>query len=735
MTELKEGFLDNYINIDGKKFIGQIFKKPECQYKTISNFKRKSRQDYISTYRSYSKKYKMPKLSKDVPTDKFLGVDNYNAYGKNLESDYEKINIDHLVLNSVNKKKYIVLKIITGIYIDNYKGCNFICEDSNKDVINLLINGSELYFDITNYNMLQNNFFTKENYIIVIEPNYGIFELDYDEIKISSPNEIIILKDKYELNYFLDKNLNASPENSKLLGNLMMKNKFYEKAIFYYNKGISLNKDDDNMDIILHSNLAEAYIKFGYYSRCIQNSDYCLQKINKLMKQDNEVKDDFLKQQKQKNLFRKIKGLVALRNFKEAYEILYNKSENNPNKDIMDDLIKLDQMKNYVDIIRNGYENSLGHYDFKKMLQEEKANFDFQTYGDYLNPKIEIQSEKGKGIKMIAKEKISQGELLIVEKALVYTREEFDDHDYETKVSKDNPKVIAEMEMFNKLNIELRKYPLDKEKFYYLFDGKNQEQDLNERKKYLYDQDSGKIDLDYFKVNQVICLNKYGNGRNILYYKETCVGVWGYASFFNHDCLPNTAHFGIGNYYIGYSIREISKGEEITAKYQDPKSPYQERQKEILENWRFKCICPLCRYQEKKLDLEYERFIELLDKPPKEVSLKNVKLFEEYLEKNKKRFTCFDMAKGYLKLEEYYYLVKDLNNTKRCSEIVTKYANGKNYFFQRSNLYLLFLCVSSTHSSEFLIIFTKLINFLEKYLPLSSEDIQYFFRNQLNMSF
>ena len=733
MAEIKEGFLDKYIDIDGKKFIGQMVKKPECQYKTVSNFQRKSREEYISIHKSKFKNYKMPSLNKNVPTDTFIGIGKYYAYGKNIELDYEKVNLDKLVLNSVNEKKYMFLKIISGIYIDKNKGCNFICEDSNKDVVIIVINGSELYFDATSYNMLEKNVYTKEKYIAIIEPNYGIFDSDYDEIKINSPNEIIIFKDKEELDYFIDKITNVSPENYKLLGNLMLNNKFYDKAIFYYNSAINLNGVEENMDIILHSNLAEAYLKFGYYSRCIQNSDYCLQKINKLMKNDNKV--DFFVQQKIKNLFRKIKGLVALRNFKEAYEIIYNKSENNPYNDIINDFLKLDQMKNYIDIIKNGYQNNLGHFDFKKMLQEEKVNFDFQTYGDYLSPKIEIKSEKEKGIKMIAKEKINQGELLIVEKALVYTTKEFDDHDYETKVSKDNPKIIAEMEMFNKLSINLRKAPLDNEKFYYLFDGKNLTQDLDERKKYLYDQEKGKINLDYFKVNQVICLNKYGNGRNIFFSKDSCSGLWGNASFLNHDCLPNTSHFGIGSYYIGYCIREIDKGEEITTQYYNPKYPFQERQKEILENWRFNCKCQLCRYQEKKLDPKYEKFIELFDKPSKEISIKDIKLFEEYLEKNKKRFTCFDMSKAYLKLEEYYCFMKDINNTKRCSEIITKYAKGKNYFFQKSNLYTLFLCICSTHSNEFLAVFLELINFLEKYLPLSSEDIKYFIKNQLNISF
>ena len=406
MTELKEGFLDNYIDIDGKKFVGQIIKKPKSQYKTVNNFQRKPREEYLSIHKSKFKKYKIPSLSKNVPTDKFIGIVNYNAYGKNIESDYAIVNLDKLVLNSVNAKKYMLLKIISGIYIDEDKGCNFVCEDSNKDAVIIVINGSELYFDATSYNMLEKNVYTKGKYIAIIEPNYGIFESDYDEIKIDSPNEIIIFKDKGELDYFIDKNENASPENYKLLGNLMLNNKFYEKAIFYYNKAINLNGDEDNMDIILHSNLAEAYMKFGYYSRCIQNSDYCLTKIIKLMKKDN--KDEFLTQQKIKNLFRKIKGLVALRNFKEAYEILYNKSENNPFGDIINDFLKLDQLKSYIDIIKNGYQNNLGHFDFKKMLQEEKLNFDFQTFGDYLNPKIEIKFEKKNMMIMIIKQKFQR---------------------------------------------------------------------------------------------------------------------------------------------------------------------------------------------------------------------------------------------------------------------------------------------------------------------------------------
>ena len=58
----------------------------------------------------------------------------------------------------------------------------------------------------------------------------------------------------------------------------------------------------------------------------------------------------------------------------------------------------------------------MGHFDFQKMIQDEKTHFDLDNYGDYLNPKLEIQFEKDKGIKFVAKEDINLGELILVEK-------------------------------------------------------------------------------------------------------------------------------------------------------------------------------------------------------------------------------------------------------------------------------------------------------------------------------
>jgi len=732
---LKEGLFDKYIYHDGKKFIGQIVKPKDAEYKKITQFKRKTNEEYISIH-NFKQKLADTNISLkyNIPTDEFSFHDDYCPLGKNIENNYEETFINKLKLNSVHEHKYLILKIASEIYIDNIdKETKIVCEDNNGDVVNISIKYIDRYFNPKNFQALQNEIFNLGKNIIIIEPNYGVFDSlnssDLDEIKINDPSEIILLENKKELDDFLDKHKNASAENYKLLGNLMIKYHFYEKAIFYYNQGIKLNKNDSKLEIILYSNLSEAYIKYGYFTKAIEYANYSLNKINILMK--NKEKELFFHQLKIRILFRKLKALVALRKFKEAYDILYNDTENNANKDIIEDFFKLQQVKDYLNLVKNGYENTLGNYNYLEMLKEEQKNIEFNNYGEYLNPKVEINYDNNKGLKMIAKEKIKIGELLIVEKSLVFSKGDSEGKE-DIIVSKDNPKVIAEIEMFNKLYYKLIKTPLDYEKFYYLTDGRNLNQDLSERKKYAEEQDRGIRKLEYFKVNQAICLNKYGSGRNIIINHHLGVGVWGYASFFNHDCLPNSEHFNIGDYHFGYCTREIQKGEEITVKYVSSTKSYKERQQTLLENWRFNCNCQLCKYQEKKRDKIYEDYMEMMDKNTKDIPKKEAKLFEKYMEENKKKFSCYEMANAYLKLEEYYHIIRDFDSVLKLSDLITKYADGKNYIYQRNNLYILILAVTLSGTKDFFKIYKDLIRYLKKYTPLNAEEIEYLFRNVLN---
>ena len=744
MENLKN-LMKNYIN-DKFKYEDIISTLNDTTInQNTNNFQRKSREEYILRHNLAIETTKEKILSNDnnIQLESPLDIDTYNPLGKNIKSNFNEAKIKDLKLNYINNNKYLILKIISKIFI--IKSTNFIGEDNNKDLINVSIYNSEKFFRIKEWEKLEKDIFTEGKYIIIIEPNYKVYESGFDGLRIESPNEIIILDNEEELNYFLDKNKNISSENYKLLGNLMVKKMFYEKAIYYYNEGIKFNKNNENLDIILHSNLSEAYFKYQYFTKVIQNSNYSLDKINNLLKIENK-NNMFLIQQKIKALYRKIKGLFSLRKFKEAYELLFNISKDNPNKDIINEFLKLDEIKKMIDIIISGNENSLGHYNFKKMIEEEKVNFDLQNYGEYLNPKLEIKFEKGKGIKITAKDTIKQGELILVEKSLVFSnkrekkRQFFDEM---MNVSIINPSIIAEVELYNNLAEKLLKAPLDNEKFYYLYDGKNVEEDLNQRKKILEGQENGKKILTKEKINGVICNNKYGIGRYIIYYNDKCTGVWGTSSFMNHDCLSNTSYFGIGDYYISFCIREINKGDEITSSYCSSVYTYEERNNILLTNWRFKCTCQLCKYQEKKYEPDYNNFIKLLTNITSEnkkdkISMGTLKFFEDYLEKYKKNFSCYELANGYLQLETIYSFHKDLNNVKKFSELVTKYAGEKNYLFQMSSLYTLAICINDCNTihnglygRDLFIVMKDIQTLLKKYTPFTEEEIQYFIDDNL----
>jgi len=182
-------------------------------------------------------------------------------------------------------------------------------------------------------------------------------------------------------------------------------------------------------------------------------------------------------------------------------------------------------------------------------LQED----DFEFWGDYLNPKLEIQFEKNKGIKIIAKENIKLGELILVEKSLAYQKDNEEiGRVYKLKLKDLNNKDVSmteeDIDLFNELAEKLIKYPLDYEKFYYLYDGNNLNEDINQRKQYLKNQIDGKIKLTKEKIANVIFHNKYQLGRNFIYYRPISKGIWGYASLINSDCLPNSAYFCIGKF-------------------------------------------------------------------------------------------------------------------------------------------------------------------------------------------
>ena len=705
-------------------------------------YKRKTREEYLSNHNFILKmrrdQYNKSDNSSFMTFHNVIDLETYNPLGKNIEPNFSEITIQNLIINSIHQKKYLVLKIISKtLLVDSL---NFIGEDSNKDAINVAIYDAQKYFNLKDWVDLENKVFSEGKYIIVIEPYYKTCSCPcgYDKLRIESSNEIIIFDNKEEKDNFFEKLKpeNLSSENYKFIGNLMMKNKLYEKAIFYYEKAINEcgNKNDDIFDIIIHSNLSEAYRKFGYFTKCLKYADYCLNKINELQKIE-QISSNNLSQHQLKALYRKIKGLIGLRRFKESYEELFNLEEKGK-KDIVNELVNFGEIKQYIDIIKEGKENNLGHYDFRKMLTDEKLHFNLDNYGDFLSPKVEIQFEKDKGIKINANENINTGELILVEKAIVFK----EDRSEMGRISKSNLKPLdcnessmtKEIDFYNKLAKNVSKYPLDNEKFYYLFDGNNLNEDINQRKKYIEAQVNGSIKLNRDKVLNVIFNNKYQIGRNFIFHNSVSIGIWGYASLLNNDCLPNTTYLGIGDFFILFSIKEIKKGEEITCRYNNSSFTFKDRQDELQKFWRFKCKCPLCEYQRKKDYSEYDNFIKRFDPQSNDtIDPEFIESFHQFLAQNEKNYNYYDLTNAYFQLEIYYSQIKNLNYTKMFSDFVSKYSEG-NFLFMIANLYKVVLCIlGSNDRKQFLDALQNIKNFLAKNTPFKNEEIDSFIEDNI----
>ena len=255
-----------------------------------------------------------------------LNINHYFPEGYNILPYYKRVDIESLSLGEINYNKYIVLKIISKLY--KIKAILFLGEDDNKNILKVSI-----YNFNNNYNKnlkeeeLQ-KIYNIGKYIICINSFYKIYTSMDDGLRIESPAETIFLNNLNEFNYFLEKNNNSNIKNLKELGNFFMQKKIYEKAIYYYLEAIKLIKGDEKeikeneeINIIIHSNLIEAYLKYGYYINALLYAN----KGFKLLKEYNDnIKkgkktNEKIESQKQKILFRKLRALKGLRLYYKIY--------------------------------------------------------------------------------------------------------------------------------------------------------------------------------------------------------------------------------------------------------------------------------------------------------------------------------------------------------------------------------------------------------------------------------
>ena len=652
-------------------FQGQI--KGEDYPACPPNFKRQSNEQYKLNQEKLIKEQK-PNFKKWREDDKLLqnlkiiNFEKYYPLGFNLDCNSKETYINKLMINFFHENQYIKLKIVSKISIYNY--VIFLGEDEKKDVIPISIFDVDKYYNlnIENWEEVQ-ELYDIGKYILIINPNYQIYGQEMfeteklDGLICKSPNETILFKDENNLNNFIKLVNKNNFEGFKELGDLMIIRKFYEKSIFYYEKALKEYNINELIKCKIYSLLAEAYINCEYYSKGLKYINKCFNILNSYI---IENKENFDSSFIITSLFRKIRCNVGLRKFKEAYDLLKlikeNKNFINFYKLKDDDINKFSSNKNIntlIEIINKGYQNYLGKYNIKEMINEEKNNF-FLNNGDYINSKLEISFDTKKGIKIIAKEDIEKGEYILAEKAIYVCKTHDPNNIFETSIKIQSPThsfcKIEYIDCINNLIKILKKSPLDFKEFFILYNGNNLNKNYEERMKNL-PKDLLSI-LNVEMIEKIFHLNNYVSLRYFCCENKIGIGLWKYFSLFNHSCSPNTTNLGIGDFIFLISNKLIKKGEEITILYLSRPKDYDIKTELFKSIYNFECDCPLCEIEKKSRKqfpelIKQYKFLhtQLFDICNIEKRNRDIKEFSKFLEQNKNSLSEYEIGKGYLEIE------------------------------------------------------------------------------------
>ena len=718
----------------------------------LPTFKKKENTEYQQIFEKFIKEQKKifrswRESDKELQNLRIININKYNPLGFNLEKDCKEIFIKNLKINTLHEKTYIRLKITSEICIYNY--IMFLGEDANKVLIPIIIYDTENYYalNLDDWDGVQ-NFYKKGQYIIIINPNYTIYDEKMYETKGTdgllclSPNETILFKDEMDVNRFLNLINNENFKNLKSLGDLMTMRKYYDKAIYFYEKAV---KFDENEEIIIkiYSLLCECYIRFQYYTQAINYINKCLDIIDLLIEDNKELDKTIIIT----SIFRKIRCFVGLRNFKMANDELIKIKEDKK----FQNHFKLDEIfinkflseknnKSLIENIRVGYNNFQGNFDIKQMLEDEKEKFLLDN-GDYINPKIEISFDNEKGIKIVAKKDINIGEYILVEKALYLCRVHDKNNNFETGIKIKTPFFtigkIEHIDCVNNLIKILKKSPLDHKEFFVLFNGNNLNENYESRLKNIKSNISN---LNVEVIERIFKLNSYKTFRYFYSINKIGLGLWKYFSLFNNSCLPNTTNYGIGDFIFVMPNRLIKKGEEITILYLSTPKYYESRKDLFKDLYNFECKCLLCQKEknnrEKNPNIlsKYDYFIREIttDVMNEEMREKSLKEFPKFIEKNIEKLSNYEIGRAYVEIsstgDEFNFVYKYYN-------LANKYLKDDFEAMKLNINKIMEFCDILIERGDFSFIeihkklYKSFIDFYKMYYNCSENDIKIFIKN------
>ncbi|GJC85421.1 histone-lysine N-methyltransferase SMYD3 [Colletotrichum liriopes] len=363
--------------------------------------------------------------------------------------------------------------------------------------------------------------------------------------------------------------------NCKDMGNTALKNKGLQLAWERYTDGLKIARQgfvfDTNPDLARDLSRNRAYVNLllNRLDEAVFDAKAALSCQN-----DNQSSKDL----DAKAYFRAGCAAYQQGEYKEARSFFEEQRRLRP-----DDKSSSVQLERVSSRIR---EKETGVYNLRRMkagLSQISQLVDAANF----TRKTEVKDSKGRGRGLFATEDIPAGEIVICEKAFTI---ESTPNTAITYDARDGMIRVSPIGLTASITQKLLDNPSQIDKVMDLYGDYQGDGGVKVSR-----TDEGPI-VDVFRVHDIVSRNAFGvchqqgnDGTN----SKTRTGLWVWAAYINHSCVPNTEKENIGDIMILRAARPIATGEEILISYAES-SDYDERQAALMTTWGFECGCALC---------------------------------------------------------------------------------------------------------------------------------------------
>ena len=544
------------------------------------------------------------KPEEHVHCSEYLKLKRYNELCIKDMQNNTRYPTSCIILTCLNNSEEVNKNIGSGLTI--------LAEDKNQSKVIVIIH------DFTGDKAK----FTKGVLFRIFSPHFVFVEKSL--IKVSPPENLMLETEWEELSKSITFDEKRA-DDIKNDGNKFFESKNYESALECYSNAISILSNNP----VFYSNRSMTYYHLGLYDLGLFDADKAISIDDFQKKKDDKkpenVKSFFDKPKSNltvnsKFLHRKILNLIRLEEYEEAKRLLEENIKNLDNSKFTDEF----QMK--IVLVDKCIKQAKGKIDYIPFIKCYKENQNLPELATYIGD-IEVQPSTVHGNGVFAKRNIKYGELLLVTKAIVFTKDESTSkNDFFLKIElsqnlKEKLLKVSSRSTFlnNKLvNLHYNKnfkdsWKRDKTTKVSIDQYKPNSLSLNLKNRN-YDNN---LVLSTEILNSIIELNNYidyasisniGNIEDSFFHKKSTninmgTGLWFIPSFFNNSCIENASKFFVEDYMIVFANKNINKGEELMFSYFEDSTPYDKR-KEIFEmKYGFVCSCSKCVFEKENTEV------------------------------------------------------------------------------------------------------------------------------------